>query len=118
MGIDLLTSRRTYNVRCFWYKKNTSVETILSRMAKPESTFYAKDVQDFQYSAGNAAGLMKFETFSGMIETQDDVNIKESDFVYYDGKLFIVAQVVESDQNKMKYYSNRPTKIRKIALRK
>jgi hypothetical protein len=61
---------------------------------------------------------MKFEASSGMIETQDDVSIKESDFVYYSGKLYIVTQVIESDQNKMKYYSNRPTIIRKIMLRK
>jgi hypothetical protein len=118
MGVDLLTSRRTYNVRCYWYKKNTSVDSILTRTAKPESIFYAKDIQDFQYTAGNAGGLMKFESLSGMIETQDDVSIKESDFVYYGGKLYIVVQVVESDQNRMKYYSNRPTIIRKIMLRK
>jgi hypothetical protein len=118
MAVNLLTSRRTYNERCFWYKKNTSQDSILKKTVKPEAVFYAKDIQDFQYNAGNAAGLMRFESSSGMIETQDDVNIKESDFVYYGGQLYIVSQVIEVDQNKMKYFSNRPTKIRKIALRK
>jgi hypothetical protein len=118
MAVDLLTSRRTYNVRCQWFKKNTTQDSILKREAKPEAVFYAKDVQDFQYNSGNTAGLMKFEAFSGTIETPDEINIKESDFVYYGDQLYIVVQVIESDLNKMKYYSKRPTKIRRISLRK
>ena len=118
MAVDLNTSRRTYHVRCKLYKKNTSQESILKREAKPEAIFYAKDVQDFQYNSGNVAGLMKFEASTGTIETPDDINVKESDFVYYNNQLYIVLQVVESDLNKMKYFSTRPTKIKRITLRK
>jgi hypothetical protein len=118
MAVDLFTSRRTYHVRCHWYKKDTSRSEILSRKAKPEAIFYAMDVQDFQYNSGNTGGVMKFEAFSGTIETHDDVNIKESDFVYYGDQLFIVVQVIEIDSNKHKYYSKRPIKFRRISLRK
>jgi hypothetical protein len=118
MGIDLRKSRRTYHIRAQWYKKNTDQEQILNREAQPDGVFYAKDLEDFSFNQGDFAGVMKFQSRAGAIETPDFVEMVENDWVYYSGELWIVVSVVKSDENKMKQFSKNVSNITRIVLRK
>lgn len=118
MGIDLRKSRRIYHIRAFWYKKNTDPAEILSRDAEPAGVFYARDFQDFTFNQGDFAGVMKFQSRNGVIETPDIVNVVENDYVYYGGELWIVNSVTIVDDNKMKQFSKRFSYLTRIVLRK
>jgi hypothetical protein len=118
MGIDLRKSRRTYHIRAYWYKKDTDQAEILSRDAEPAGVFYARDLQDFQFNQGDFAGVMKFQSRTGSIETPDIVKMVENDFVYYSGELWIVNSVTIVDDNKMKQFSTKFSYITRIVLRK
>lgn len=118
MGIDLRASRRKYPSRSFWYKKDTSRDEILSRKKIPDGVFYGRDVVDYVSSEGMVAGMVKFDSSSLTIETEDDISVKQNDFVLYDEQLYIVMNVVEMDVDRAKFFSRRPTIIRRISLRK
>jgi hypothetical protein len=118
MAIDFRTSRRKYPSRALWYKKDTSKDEILSRSKKADGVFYGRDVVDFMSQEGMVAGMVKFDSSSLTIETEDDIDIKQNDFVVYEEKLFIVINVVMMDVERGKYLSRRPFSVRRITLRK
>jgi hypothetical protein len=120
MGIDLLQSRANKVDRNKFYKREYVDNMKLVVGAIAQGVFYSTDKVAFSeqtMAVGNMKKTMKLIT----IETTDTIdNLEVDDFVLYggDGQIYIVDSIIAEDHNPAKEFSNRPSFIREIRLRR
>lgn len=119
MGIDLRTSRRDYFLRCLWYKKDTDVQDILNKNAIPAGRIYVKELSPTAESNNDVANIIRTTTTSVTLQTPDDVTgMTQNDFLEHRGVLYVVDSVQVSEQNKQNGFSQRPSAITNIGIRR
>ncbi len=119
--INIHNSRRTYNIRCRWWKENVQTGHLqdLIHDKHQDGVFYAKEQQPKYQQENIDGGIVKIETETVTIETQDYVDsIKHDTLVEYLGYIWIVENVVSQTINKRSRYNIKPDKITWITLRK
>ena len=121
MAINLNNSRRDYRIRCRWWKKDIKPATLadLTHVTYQTGVFYAKEQQPKYQQENIDGGIVKIQTDTTTIETQDYVEgIKHDCFVEYLNEIWIVENVVSEMINKRSKYNMKPDRITWINLRK
>lgn len=120
MSINLNNSRRSYNIRCRWWKIKLFSGNLqkLIHDNKPEGIFYAREHQPANNTRQFDSDLVKIDTQNTVIETQDNVIGIDTDYlVEYNGELWIIDSVQSQMQNKRSQYNVKPSRITWISLR-
>lgn len=120
MSINLNNSRRSYNIRCRWWKSDIKWSDLqkLIHENKPAGIFYAREHQPSNKLENFDGDLVKIDIQNTVIETQDNViGINHECLVEYDNQIWIVDNVQSKMQNKRSKYNIRPSRITWITLR-
>ena len=120
MSINLNNSRRSYNIRCRWWKSDVKTSNLqkLSHENKPAGCFYAREHQPSNRLENFENDLTKIDIQNTVIETQDNVEgINHECLVEYNGEIWIVDTVQSKMQNKRSRYNIKPSRITWITLR-
>lgn len=94
--IDLNRSRRGYNYKCFYWKRDVSGvydNEELIHKTRPTGVFYAKIVSSKANDTQDIAGVFRVGTEGITIETQDIVNLDKDDLIQFSGDMWIVGRV-------------------------
>lgn len=94
--IDLNRSRRGYNYKCFYWKRDVSGvydNEELIHKTRPTGVFYAKIVSSKSNDTQDIAGVFRVGTEGITIETQDIVNLDKDDLIQFSGDMWIVGRV-------------------------
>lgn len=121
MSININNSRRTYNIRCLWYKPLINKASLdeLDHKTKPSGIFYAREHQPDNLTENIDSDLVKIELQMVVIETRDNVEgICHDALVKYMGELWIVENIQSQIINKRSKFKIKPDKIYWISLRK
>ena len=94
--VDIYRSRRGYNYKCYYWKRNTNgvmdnEELIHSQ--SPSGVFYAKISSSKFNDTQDIAGVFRVGTEGISIETQDCVDLDKDDLVQFDGNIWIVGRI-------------------------
>ena len=118
MGIDLNLSRRDKTKRVKYYQRQYVDNMKLTPNAQVAGVFYASDKDVFTTQTISVGNIKKTQT-TGIIITHDVVYAMQvDDFVLYDGSLYVIADIVRSDETSHKEFSSRPKTVTEIRLRK
>lgn len=119
MGIDVSRTRKEYNDRNQYYKRQYVDNMKLTNSAISEGVFYSTDSQPLEKQT-IVMGSVKKTAYIITIETQDSIdNLDVDDYVLYaDGNLYIVDNIVSEDINEHKEFSKRPSFKTTIRLRR
>jgi hypothetical protein len=118
MAIDTRTSRSGKSNRNKYYKKEFVENMKLVQDAKAQGVFYSNDEAPFSSTAISSGNIMKKQT-TGTLVTEDIVDdLEVNDFVMNDGNLYLVVSIDREDNDDQKWFSNFPSKITKIRLRR
>lgn len=94
--IDLYRSRRGYNYKCFYWKRDVSGvydNEELTHKTRPTGVFYAKIVSSKGNDTQDVAGVFRVGTEGITIETLDIVNLDKDDLVQSDGNIWLAGRV-------------------------
>ena len=118
MAIDIRTSRSGKSNRNKYYKKEFVENMKLVKDAKAQGVFYSNDEAPFNSVAISSGNIMRRQT-TGTLVTEDIVDdLEVNDYVFYDGNLYLVVGIDVEDNDNQKWFSNFPSKITKIKLRR
>ena len=119
--VDLRRSRRGYNYKCFYWKRDIS-QTMdneeLVHNSRPTGVFYAKIVSSKSNDKQDIAGVFRVGIEGISIETQDIVDIDKDDLVQFDGSIWIVGRVNSDPVQKNAMFGHHSSKITVIELDK
>lgn len=118
MAIDTRTSRSEKSNRNKYYKKQYVENMKLVKDAKAQGVFYSNDEQPFTSTAVSSGNIMRKQT-TGTLVTEDIVDdLEVNDYVLESGNLYLVIGIEREDNDNQKWFSNFPSKITKIRLRR
>ena len=118
--INLDNSRRSYNIKCKWWKSNIKASDLqkLGHNIKPEGIFYAREQQPSNKTEQFDSDIVKVDLQTTVIETQDNVKgISHECLVQYDGQIWIIDNVQSKMINKRSEFDRRPARITWMTLR-
>ena len=119
--IDLNRSRRGYNYRClYWKRDETGVmdnETLIHKKT-PDGVFYAKIVSSKANDTQDVAGVFRVGYEGITIETQDIVHLDKDDIILFDNKKWLVGRVNNDPIQKNAEYSHKTSNKTTIELNK
>lgn len=118
--INLDNSRRSYNIKCKWWKSSVKPSDLqkLDHKIKAEGIFYARENQPSTKTEQFDSDIVKIDLQNTTIETQDNViGINHECLVEYDNQIWIVDNVQTKMINKRSEYDRRPARITWITLR-
>lgn len=119
--IDLNRSRRGYNYKCFYWKRDISGvmdNEELVHKTKPTGIFYAKIVSSKSNDKQDIAGVFRVGIEGISIETNDIVNLDKDDLIQFDGKIWIVGRVNDDPVQKNAEFGHHTSKKTVIELNK
>lgn len=119
--IDLNRSRRGYNYKCFYWKRDASGlmdNEELVHKNKPTGVFYAKIVSSKSNDKQDIAGVFRVGIEGITIETNDIVDLNKDDLVNFDGKTWIVGRVNDDPVQKNAEFGHNTSKKTAIELNK
>lgn len=118
MGIDLSITRNDFFDRNQYFKRQYVDNMKLVSGAVSQGVFYSKDAIPLEKQT-IVMGSVKKTAYIITIETHDVVeDLDVDDFVLYSGELWIVDNIVASDENPAKEFSKRPAFKTTIRLRR
>lgn len=118
MARDIRQHKDKSNERCFYYKANYVDKRKLLPNAVVEGVFYARENADFISSQGQN-GNVAYKKSDGEIKTNDYVaNLEVNDYVYWQGNLYLVAEIRDGAEIFTNQLSMRKAKTTYIRLRK
>lgn len=119
-GIDIYTSRRTHFFKCQYWKRDDSDKTLeeLTHNTAPDGEFYARQENSKMNSANIIAGVFMFDNESITLSTTDVVDIIKNDVVQYNGVLWNVVNMQETEMHKNEQFMNSVSKRTYIQLRR
>lgn len=94
--IDLNRSRRGYNYRCFYWKRDVSGvmdNEELIHKTRPTGVFYAKIASSKANDTQDVAGVFRVGSEGITVETQDIVDLDKDDLVQFDGDIWLAGRV-------------------------
>ena len=94
--VDLNRSRRGYNYRCFYWKRDENGimdNEELVHNKKPDGLFYAKIISSKANDTNDIAGVFRVGTEGLTVETQDFINLDKDDIVQFDENIWLVGKV-------------------------
>lgn len=94
--VDLNRSRRGYNYRCLYWKRDESGimdNEELVHNKKPDGLFYAKIISSKANDTNDIAGVFRVGTEGLTVETQDFINLDKDDIVQFDENIWLVGKV-------------------------
>lgn len=119
--IDLSHSRRGYNYRCMWWKRDQSGamdnEELVIKTA-PAGVFYAKISNGKSSDKQDLAGVFRSNVEGVTIETNDVVDIEADDVVLFDGERWVATRVSDEREQKAAEYGRRAGGKTSISLAK
>ena len=121
MGIDIYQSRRTYNLKCCFYKRNengvgNSDELIY--VAKPDGVFYARYSSEKTHNIQELATVWNINFDETVIETRDIIDLSQNDIVFIRKEKWIVKNFTIIPIQKNAQFCNGLSKKMIISLRK
>lgn len=119
--IDLYRSRRGYNYKCFYWKRDTSGvydNEELIHKTRPTGVFYAKIVSSKANDTQDVAGVFRVGTEGITIETLDIVNLDKDDLIQFDGNIWIVGRVNNEPLQKNAEFGHKTSNKTTIELNK
>jgi hypothetical protein len=94
--VDIYRSRKGYNYRCFYWKRDVSQpmdNEELIHTKTPDGVFYSKLASSQANDTQDIAGVFRVGTEGITIETQDNVNIDKDDLIQFDEKIWIAGRI-------------------------
>lgn len=119
--IDLYRSRRGYNYKCFYWKRDESGvydNEELIHKTRPTGVFYAKIVSSKGNDTQDVAGVFRVGTEGITIETLDIVNLDKDDLVQFDGNIWLAGRVNSDPLQKNAEFSHKVSNKTTIELNK
>ena len=119
--VDLFRSRRGYNFKCFYWKRDESGimdNEQLIHNTLPSGLFYCKIISSKANDTNDIAGVFRVGTEGLTIETQDWVDLDKDDIVQFDEKIWLVGRVNTEQVQKNAEFSRRVSNRTTIELNK
>lgn len=119
--IDLNRSRRGYNYKCFYWKRDVNGvmdNEELIHNEKPTGVFYAKIASSKSNDKQDIAGVFRVGVEGITIETNDIVDLERDDLVQFDGKVWSVGRVNDDPVQKNAEFGKTASKKTTIELNK
>lgn len=115
--IDLNRSRRGYNFKCLYWKRDKNIDNdTLAHNSSPSGVFYAKIDSSTAKDKNDIAGVFRVDRESVVLKTQDILDIEEDDIVEFSEKLWKVGRVSETVIQKNAEYMRHLSKETTIEL--
>jgi hypothetical protein len=119
--IDLNRSRRGYNYKCFYWKRDVNGamdNEELVHKTNPTGVFYAKIVSSKSNDKQDIAGVFRVGIEGITIETNDIVNLDKDDLIQFDGKIWLVGRVNDDPVQKNAEFGHKVSNKTTIELNK
>lgn len=119
-GLNVLNNNRNGNYDIYSvYDASVDKAEILKHTASVVSYFYAKDYSSWKYTSEIIAGIRKTKKLSGMIKTNDYIEVKPDDLVLNEktGELFIVVEIERYERDVTKQFNKVPSTTTILTLR-
>ena len=119
--IDLNRSRRGYNYKCFYWKRDANGvmdNEELVHKTTPAGVFYAKIVSSKSNDKQDIAGVFRVGIEGITIETNDIVALEKDDLIQFDGKIWIAGRISDDPVQKNAEFGHRTSKKTVIELNK
>lgn len=122
MGRDIYATKRTYHIRCKFYKvdrENKDNNELLYK-TQPSGVFYAKKVSAQSLQSSELGGVFRVDETNVTIKVLDDVKTLQNDdkVVMDNGTVWFVVTKQTTDIDKEEEFSKRGREITYIQLRK
>ena len=108
--IDLWTSRRDKFLKCkFWSQdeaeENGVDDAEIAYKLSPSGSFYAKEMNSYNFSNQILADVFMAESITITIFTEDDVNaLKRNDIIEFDGEVYRVEEIQKTPYKKQRQF--------------